>query len=168
MADDGVGPYFARGFEAAWQMPAGVTVQDLGTPGPELSTYFSGLQALLVVDAVREAGEPGQLRVYRKQQILRHNASAGRSAHDPNLNSALLAAELIGNAPEKVTLIGVIPARVELHAGLSPTVLAVLPEVELAAIDELANWGIIPERRLEPRTPDFWWLDTKHGASHRP
>ncbi len=165
MGDDAIGPHFARCFEAVWQTPAGVSVEDLGTPGPELSNYLSDLRALLVVDAVREAGEPGELRIYRKQQILRHGAGAGRSAHDPGLNSALLAAELLGNAPDEVTLVGVIPARIELHAGLSSTVSAALPEVELAVLDELANWGIVPERRPEPRTPDLWWLDT--GSANR-
>ncbi len=165
MGDDGIGPYFARRFEAAWRFPEGVSVEDLGTPGPELANYLSGLRALLVIDAVRQAGEPGELRVYRKQQLLRHDASAGRSAHDPGLNSALLAAELIGNAPDEVTLIGVIPARIELHAGLSSTVITAMPEVELAVLGELESWGIVPERRTEPRTPDFWWLDA--GSANR-
>lgn len=159
MGDDGAGPHFVRSFDAAWELPEGVSVEDLGTPGPEFSYYLSGLHALLVVDAIRAAGEPGEIRVYSKQQILRHDVSAGRSAHDPSLHSALLAAEFTGMAPDHVALVGVIPARIELHAGLSSTVSASMPEIEFEVLRELRNWGIEPLRRSEPRKPDLWWIE---------
>ncbi len=133
---------------------------DLGTPGPELYNYLVGHRYLLVIDAVRAGGEPGEVCRYDKQQILNRDGCDGRSAHDPCLHGALLAAELNGKAPAQVVLIGVVPARVELHAGLSPAVSDAIPDVECAVLRQLEEWGIEPRRCPEPDSPDLWWLET--------
>ena len=158
MGDDAAGPFFVRSFEAAWELPDQVTVEDLGTPGPELVNYLTGLARLIVVDAVRATGEPGELRIYGKKELLRHDLAAGRTAHDPSLHSALLAADLAGEAPREVVLIGVIPARVELHAGLSQAVARSMSRIERAVLDQLEAWDLAPRPRVPPRAADLWWL----------
>jgi hydrogenase maturation protease len=159
MGDDALGPYFARTFDAAWELPDTVSIEDLGTPGPELCNYLSGLDALIVIDAIRAPGEPGELRFYEKDELLRHDLSAGRTAHDPSLHSALIAARLTGDAPDQILLVGVIPAKVELNAGLSEPVAQSMPRIERAVVEQLEAWGIEPRRRRPARQPDLWWLD---------
>lgn len=157
MGDDAAGPFFVRTFDSRWELPDHVSVEDLGTPGPELAHYLMGLDALIVVDAVRAEGPPGELRIYRREEILHHAPVPQRSAHDPSLRGALWAADLAGQAPTDVVLVGVIPERIELHTGLSAIVRGAMSALEASVLEELARLGIRASARIPPADPEIWW-----------
>ena len=50
--------------------PRTSTVQDLGTPGLDLTPYVTDLEALILVDTVRSDAAPGTLRLYRRDELL--------------------------------------------------------------------------------------------------
>jgi len=157
MGDDGVGPWVVARLRGRYLFSSEVTVEDLGTPGPELLYAIDGVDALVLIDAVRASGEPGELRFYRTEEILRPGPEGRISPHDPGLRQTLLTADLTGQAPGQVLLVGIIPGVVELGTELSPRVRDALPEVERAVVAELTRLGVPPVLRAEPRSERPWW-----------
>jgi hydrogenase maturation protease len=163
MGDDGVGPYAIELLGAHWRLPPEVSLLDAGTPGPDLGDYLMDLDAVIVVDTVRVGGRPGlpsrpgQLRVFRKAEVMALPTSPRLSPHDPDLRQALLTLELAGRAPEEVLLVGIVPERVELGTELSPHVRAALQAVEAVVVAELRRLGVEPARRERPAEPLVWW-----------
>jgi hydrogenase maturation protease len=163
MGDDGFGPYLAQFLRAAYELPEGLSVQELGTPGFDLVPHLAGLDAVIILDAVQAPALPGDVRVYRRDQILRHAPGPRVSPHDPALKEALLLADLAGEAPKEVILVGVVPARVTTGVGLSVPVRAALPTAVAEVVGHLAALGF----RLRPRHPpallDVWWEQAATG-----
>ncbi len=156
MGDDGAGPYFVNIFEASYDFPDTLAVLDLGTPGPEFSHYLLDWKKLIVVDTVKADGAPGEIRLYRRDEIVQHGPAHRLSPHDPSLKDALLTADFVGGGPDEVLLVGVIPERVEMGTELTETVRQALPAVEAAVLDELKRWGIGPEKKADAH-PAIWW-----------
>jgi len=142
--DDGLGPFVIQALLAGWEFDESVQVLDLGTPGLQLSPYLQGQDSLIVVDTVRSDGEPGELRLYDREQLLKHPPAQRTSPHDPGLKETLLALELHDLSPAHVLVVGVIPA--ETVPGAVDSVLA-----------ELERLGVPATPRTEPLEPDIWW-----------
>ena len=157
MGDDALGPTVIRVLEAEYEFPRGVSVQDLGTPGLDLTPYLTGVEAAIVVDTVRASGAPGELRLYRRDEILKHLPQPRLSPHDPGLKEALLTMEFSGSGPREVLLVGVIPAEVGTGVGLSPAVRAAVGLAVEEVVKDLVRIGIAPRVRPEPVRPDLWW-----------
>jgi len=157
MKDDALGPYVVRRLLAAWRFPAEVTVEDLGTPGLDLHPFLAGREALVIVDTVRADGPPGEIRLYRRENILRHPPQTRTSPHDPGLKEALLTLQLAGRDPSEVLLVGVIPGDVGSGVGLTRAVRDALSHAESEILRELRRLGHRVERRDDPRDPDIWW-----------
>lgn len=156
MGDDGVGPYALKVLEGRYEFPDGVSLVELGTPGPEFGHILLDWDRLIVIDSVKATGRPGEVRLYDRDQILSRPAPQRTSPHDPSLRDALLTADFVGQGPKEVVLVGVIPARVEMGTELSPEVTAALPGIERRVLETLAGWAITPTRRPEDET-DVWW-----------
>lgn len=162
--DDAIGPYVVRVLEAQWTFPEDVEVYDGGTPGMDLAPQITGLEALVIVDAVRaKGGAPGDLRVYSKQEILKGAPVQAMSPHDPGVRESLLNADFLGVCPETVRLVGAIPASVETGLGLSAPVRAAVPKLVEQVLAELRALGVSPAPRVPPAEPDLWW-ERKPGA----
>jgi hydrogenase maturation protease len=166
MQDDAAGPHVLRRLEAELDLPPGVELLDLGTPGPELTHVVEGLDALIVVDTLRTPGaEPGQVRLLRREEILRGPQPERLSPHDPSLRGALLAAGLLGRAPGEVLLVGIVPAEVSLGIGLTPAVRDALPQAAAAVMAELDRLGHKVLRRPFPLPAEVWWEREAAAAS---
>lgn len=157
MSDDAFGPWVVETLLAEHEFPAEVSVLDLGTPGLDLLPYVADIEALVLVDTVRADGPPGTLRLYRRDEILRHPPQARLSPHDPGVKEALLAAEFAGRGPREVLLIGAVPADSSMAVRLSPPLRAAVSLAAEAALQELERLGARAERRAEPKPPDIWW-----------
>lgn len=173
MGDDALGPYAVELLASRWRFPDGVSVLDAGTPGPDLVDYLAGLDAAIVVDTVRPVSKsgvsepPGTVLLYRSDEVMALPTSPRMSPHDPDLRQALLTAELAGEAPAEVLLVGVVPARVELGTELSTPVRESLAAVESVVVAELARLGAPAGRRTRPRGAHIWWERGDREASHR-
>jgi hydrogenase maturation protease len=157
MGDDGFGPHVVRVLEAEYGFPEDVSLVDLGTPGLDLLPYLAGARAIVLVDTVNAPGVPGELRLYRKEQILRHLPAQRLGPHDPGVKQTLLTLEFSGACPADVFLIGVIPKTVEAGPGLSDPVRGAVPWAIREILRELDRLGAGGWRRLLPREPDLWW-----------
>lgn len=161
--DDAVGPHVVRALEARYELPDGVQVIDAGTPGYDLTAFLVGLDAALLVDAVKAKGAPGELRVYDKPELLARKPVLAVSPHEPGVREALLNAEFMGVSPAVVRLVGVVPAATETGIGLSPAVRAAVPEAVARVAAELAALGVPLRERVPAGEPDLWW-ERKPGA----
>jgi hydrogenase maturation protease len=157
MGDDALGPYVVKLLDARYELPGEVELLELGTPGADLSLHLDGLDAAVVVDTVKLRGEPGEIRLLDKAQLLSKRPVLPASPHEPGLREALFTLEFRGGAPGVVRLVGVIPAAVEMEVGLSPPVRAALPEALQEVLRQLAALGVPARPRDDPRPPDLWW-----------
>ena len=161
--DDAVGPHVVRVVEARYALPEDVQVIDAGTPGYDLTAFLVGQDAVVLVDAVRAKGVPGELRTYDKAALLEKKPILAVSPHEPGVREALLNADFMGVTPPVVRLVGVIPARTDTGIGLSTEVRAAIPAAVERVADELRALGVSVVDRVPPREPDLWWERTPGG-----
>lgn len=157
MGDDGLGPHVLRALESAYTFDDGVALLDLGTPGLDLIPHLMDADAVIVVDTVKSAGTPGELRLYRRDQLLGRTLAPRVTPHAPGLHETLLTLDLLGRGPREVLLVGVVPGPVELGLGLSAPVKAAVPAALAAVLGEVERMGHAAARREVPVEPDAWW-----------
>ena len=146
-ADEGFGVRAVEALHAAYVFPDTVALEDGGTLGLYLFDLVASARRVLVFDAIDFALAPGTLKVLRDAEVPAWS-STRMSPHQTGFNDVLALAQLRGEAPEAVTLIGVQPeALADLGGSLRASVRARIPEaVELAA-RELGAWGLPGRRR---------------------
>lgn len=156
LGDDGVGPYVLRLLEAMYDFGPSVETIDLGTPALDLLYRIADLDLVLLIDAVENGKLAGNVTVYRKSDLIRHAPAVRMDPHSPALGESLLAAELLGNGPEEVVLIGVSVGNLDGGCALSPQVGKAVGEVVRIALEELNRHGVAYTRRFGIE-PDIWW-----------
>lgn len=168
MGDDGVGPFILKTLESRYSFPDHVTLDDLGTPGLGITSFFSDYDAVILIDAVRAAGRPGDVKLYHKDQLVQIRIQPRISPHDPALVEALLFAELSGICPQEVLLVGIIPESCELGCAMTPAMFQAVEPAIAAMMVELARFGIVPRMLATPESPAIWWKDHKKPSSALP
>ncbi len=166
MGDDAFGPWVVQVLLAENAFPEDVAVNDLGTPGLDLVPWVTDLEALILVDTVRAEAPPGTIRLYRRDDILKHPPGTRLSPHDPGVKEALLTAEFAGQAPREVLLVGAVPERTEMGVGLSAPVRHAVSAAAEEVLRELARLGRPATRRDTLAAPRIWWEEA--GADGRP
>ncbi len=155
--DDGIGPTVARLLAARYEFPDGVTCEDFGTPGYELTTFIMDRDAVVLIDAVKLKGAPGEVHVVDGAELLKKPMPGVVSAHEPGVREALLNAEFNEVLPKVFKLVGVIPEQVESNEMLSPVVREAIPRAIKGVLQELEKVGVTPKLRAQPLEPDLWW-----------
>ncbi|MGZ6123566.1 MAG: hydrogenase maturation protease [Myxococcales bacterium] len=157
MHDDALGPYVLESLKARYDLPPEVTVFDAGTPGLDLTLFLVEFDALIAVDALKGQGAPGEVKTYTRAQLLEGALPITMSPHEPTLREALMRMALVGRGPSEVLLVGAIPEVVKTGTGLSPRVLAAVPEIEQHVLRELVRLGARVAPRMSRQQPDLWW-----------
>jgi hydrogenase maturation protease len=157
MGDDGVGPFTVKMLEARYKFPKQVELQDVGTPGLGITSVFSEYDAVILIDAVNAKKNPGEVKVYRKDELVLVPVKQRISPHDPALVEALLFAELSGKCPKEVLLVGVVPETCELKCGLSAAVQAGVEAAIGVVLVELEQLGAPVKLKARPDVPRIWW-----------
>jgi hydrogenase maturation protease len=166
MGDDGLGPAVVNAFEAGYSVGPDVQVIDLGTPGLDLLPWLADIDRVILVDTVKSDLPPGTLKMYDKDDLLRHVPLARIGPHDPGVKEALLALEFAGRAPREVVLIGVVPARTGTAVGLSPAVQDAIPHAVAALVSVLAGYGATVVRHSIRREVAPWWTAAPSTVPH--
>jgi hydrogenase maturation protease len=157
LGDDALGPTVIAHLMAGFEFQGDVHVEDLGTPGLDLHPHLAGRRKLILVDVVKSQGEPGELRLYPKDEILRHAPGVRVSPHDPGVKEALLALQFAGQEPEEILLVGVIPGEVGHTVGMTDALKAAVPSAVAAVLEELERLGCPAVPRIPRGEPDLWW-----------
>ncbi len=153
LGDDGVGPALLRRVNERYGRVRDVECVDGGTQGLALLGYLAERTTLVLLDAFSSGKAPGEITVLNKSELLAPGARRATTAHEGNVGELLAVAQLVGELPEQVFLVGVEPERVRTELGLSVRVEAALPAacacacgIIEQAICELAG----PSSRLVP------------------
>jgi hydrogenase maturation protease len=140
MGDDGVGPAaIARLAERG--VPEGVYLHDAGLAVSDVLGRLDPADPLIIIDAVRAGGEPGDVHRLRVDPAAESAVPAGEmlSLHELSAVPALRIEALTGRLFADVTVFGVEPRRVAWGEGLSPAVAAALGPLTGAVLDQAAR-----------------------------
>lgn len=157
MGDDGAGAAALGVLEAGWELPDAVDRIDLGTPGPYFAEYVRGYDALIVIDALRTPGSPGEVKRFDDEELRRTPSGPRLTPHVLDLGEALAALDFEGCRPRRVVAVGVVPERVRAGTELSPVVSGALPVMAAIVARELEGWGFPVPRREHAEVVAPWW-----------
>jgi hydrogenase maturation protease len=164
LSDDSFGPFVIRELLANWRFPDEVVVEDLGTPGLELSTHLAGYDTVILVDAVAADAPVGTIRVYDREAILKHPTGIRLGPHDPSLAETILTLQLSDDGPASVVLIGAVPASTAPGLGLHPELRSAATRVAELIVDALATFGHPPTRIENVVVSAPWWESSVETA----
>ena len=147
-ADEGFGVRCVEALIERYDLPPGVRAMDGGTQGLYLLPYVQQARRLLVFDAIDYGLEPGTMRRIEDEEVPRFMGAKKMSLHQTGFQEVIAAAELIGQCPGRMVLIGVQPQQLEDFGGsLTPVVRDRVPVAVRLAVRELRRWGHATRRR---------------------
>ncbi|MCG8429044.1 MAG: HyaD/HybD family hydrogenase maturation endopeptidase [Chromatiales bacterium] len=147
-ADEGFGVRAVEELNRQYQFDSNVTLMDGGTQGLYLVQHVRETDILIVFDAIDYGLVPGTLKLIEGDDVPRFMGAKKMSLHQTGFQEVLSTAELLGDYPEHLLLIGVQPEVLEDYGGsLRPVVKAqIQPAIEVA-LAFLEKHGIQAERR---------------------
>lgn len=146
-ADEGFGVRAVEAFHETYADHPDVSVRDGGTLGAYLLNDIEEAKRLLVFDCCDFHEEPGTLHVLRGNEV-KIWTSTKISPHQTGMNDLLAVAQLQGNLPEEIVVIGIQPDELNDYGGsLTKKIRVQVPEAVALAAEELARWGIALEKR---------------------
>ena len=162
MGVDALGPTVIKVLEAEYEFPRGSRCRTLGPPALT-SPLPGGVRAPIVVDTVRSGGAPGEVRLYRRDEILK-NPPQPRLHPRPRLKEALPDRGVLGKRPPRGATLGVIPAGAGTGVGLSPSVQGAVRSAAAAVVKGARRLGVAPTARPVPDPRDSGGsVATGHG-----
>ena len=168
-ADEGFGVRCVERLLAEWQLPPGVLAMDGGTQGLYLLPYVQAARRLVVFDAIDYGLPPGTMKRVEGDEVPRFMGAKKMSLHQTGFQEVIAAADLTGQLPEELLLIGVQPEELEDYGGsLRPAVKARLDEAVAMAVEQLQRWGFSPAPRVPGLAADATALDMAAYEAGRP
>ena len=122
MGDDGAGVKVLN------LLPDSVSKIELATGGMTLLHELDGLDMAIICDAVDFDGQPGEVRVFKPEDV-NSIKTLGYSLHDIDILKVLELAKKLDQLPEIVFIAAIQPVNLEFSENLSPEVEAALPEL---------------------------------------
>jgi hydrogenase maturation protease len=151
-SDDAFGIRVIEQIERDYEFPDEVLVVDGGVLGINLLGVISKPKHLIVVDTMRNKGNPGE--IYRIEgEAIPERIRAKNSLHQVDFLEALTLCQALDNVP-KTVIIGVEPEDIQtLSLVLTPTVQACIEPVIRIVLDELTRLGVSHRRKLSDHVP---------------
>lgn len=150
-ADEGFGVRCVEAFDSAFDAPDNVLVMDGGTQGLYLLPYVEAAKKLVVFDAIDFGFQPGTLKQLEGRDVPAFMGAKKMSLHQTGFQEVLATADLFGDLPQRILLVGVQPEQLEDYGGsLRPSVKSQIPASIEAAIAWLGQLGIETTRRSLP------------------
>lgn len=135
MKDEGVGVRTIE-YMKKLDLPEEVELMDGGTSTPLLFPYFTEVDHLIVIDAVKGNMPPGSIYRLKPEDLLPPDDSPV-SLHDLGLVNALQMAEQIGMRPKTVVIFGVEPKEIDWGMELTPEIENRIPAIAQIVLDEI-------------------------------
>ena len=168
-ADEGFGVRAAEQLYARYQWPERVEVVDGGTQGLLLLPYVEQADFLILFDAIDFDLPPGTLKVYVDDAVPTYLTAKKMSLHQTGFSEVLALAELKGNLPRRIVLIGVQPVQLADYGGsLTAPVRAQLEPALALAMRHIADWGVSPGPRQDGQRLNHACLDIERYENERP
>lgn len=154
-ADEGFGVRAVEYLRNHYAFDDNVTLMDGGTQGIYLVQNIREADILLVFDAVDYGLPGGTLKRVEGNEVPRFLGCKKVSLHQTGFQEVLAMAEMLGDYPDHLLLVGVQPVWLEDFGGsLNPAVKEqMVPAIEMA-LEYLKGFGIHAQRRAEPLKAD--------------
>lgn len=145
-ADEGFGVRVIEHLQKHYRFPDNVTVMDGGTQGVYLVEHVQTADVLIVFDAVDYGLPPATLKRVENDDVPNFLGAKKMSLHQTGFQEVLAMAQMLGDYPEHLLLIGVQPEELEDYGGsLRPTIKAqIQPAIDMA-LAYLKEFGIAAE-----------------------
>jgi hydrogenase maturation protease len=133
-ADEGFGVRVIETLLKNYTFPDNVTVLDGGTQGMYLVQHIQDCEILIVFDAIDFALPPGSLKLIHNEDVPNFMGAKKMSLHQTGFQEVLAMAQMLGQYPKHLLLIGVQPVELDDYGGsLRPQVKAqIQPAIECA------------------------------------
>ncbi|MCG6911784.1 MAG: HyaD/HybD family hydrogenase maturation endopeptidase [Deltaproteobacteria bacterium] len=150
--DEGFGVRVIERIEERYTFPENVSVVDGGVLGTNLLGVISLADHLIVVDAIRNKGNPGDLyRLYGDQIPKRIRAK--NSIHQVDFLEALTLCSALDKVPDTV-IVGVEPEDIDTCSiDMSPVIQERIDPVIQMVLEELDRLGVTYSKRKNQRPP---------------
>jgi len=150
-ADEGFGVRAVEALHARFSFSEDVRIMDGGTQGIFLLPWVRNANRLLIFDAIDFGLPPATLKLIRGDDVPRYMGAKKVSMHQAGFQEVLSSAELSGDLPGEIALIGVQPELLDDYGGsLRDSIKAQIEPAVDEACRVLRGWGIDPEARAEP------------------
>jgi len=152
-ADEGFGIRAVEELHRKYTFPDNVRVMDGGTQGIFLLPWVRNAKRLLIFDAVDFNLEPATLKLIRGNDVPRFMGAKKMSMHQTGFQEVLASADLAGELPAELALVGVQPELLNDYGGsLRDSVRHVVPDAVDLALEVLGEWGVYAEPRANALT----------------
>ncbi|MFZ2102061.1 MAG: HyaD/HybD family hydrogenase maturation endopeptidase [Oricola sp.] len=154
-ADEGFGVRAIEELHRAYAFGDNVRVMDGGTQGIYLVQHIREADILIVFDAVDYGLQPATMKLVEGDEVPKFLGAKKISLHQTGFQEVLAMAEMMGDYPAHLLLIGVQPVELDDFGGsLRPEVRArIAPAIE-AALDFLLSHGVTARKRTAPLGED--------------
>jgi hydrogenase maturation protease len=142
LEDDGVGVAASALLLERYEPPTGVTVLDGGTLGLSLLPYLENAERVILLDAIRADAAPGTF-VRIEGEDVAPAVALRLSPHQVGVADLLDGARWLRRYPPHLVLLGLVPASMELHLGLSAKVHRGLSHLVDRVVDEARALGFV-------------------------
>lgn len=150
-ADEGFGVRAVETLNARCVFPDSVRLMDGGTQGIFLLPWVRSVSRLLIFDAIDFGLRPASLRVIAGDAVPRYMGAKKVSMHQAGFQEVLASAQLAGDLPDELALVGVQPKLLDDYGGsLTAEVRAQVDAAVDAGIGVLRDWGIACRERIGP------------------
>ncbi|MBL1321466.1 MAG: HyaD/HybD family hydrogenase maturation endopeptidase [Methylophaga sp.] len=150
-ADEGFGVRCIEELNRQYSFADNVLLMDGGTQGIYLTPHVQECDILVIFDAIDYGLEPGEMKLVKDRDVPSFMGAKKLSLHQMGFQEVMFTADLLGDYPEKVILIGVQPFEIEdfggsLRADAKKKIEPCL-KVAIAYLDDL---GVVATKRKEP------------------
>lgn len=138
-SDDGLGLEVLPELQKALADFENIEIVDGSTEGMQLLGPVEATNRLIVVDAINADTEPGTVIELAKEEIPSFNGIK-MSVHQIGFQEVISAAQLRDRLPEKMVMIGLQPASLELNTELTDKIRQSLPVLVQHVRHQIENW----------------------------
>ncbi|TVZ40502.1 hydrogenase maturation protease [Alteromonadaceae bacterium 2753L.S.0a.02] len=155
-ADEGFGVRAIETLQQTYTLPDNVSALDGGTQGIYLVQHIRDADILVVFDAVDYGLQGGTLKLVEGDQVPKFLGAKKVSLHQTGFQEVLAMAEMLGDYPQHLLLVGVQPVELEDFGGsLRAAVKAQIQPAIQAALTFLGQFDVRLTARTEPLTPQL-------------
>lgn len=142
-ADEGFGVRVIEQLQKNYRFPEHVTVLDGGTQGLYLVEHVQTADVLVAFDAIDYGLPPASLKCIENDDVPNFLGAKKMSLHQTGFQEVLATAQMLGQYPKHLLLIGVQPEELDDYGGsLRDSVKAQIQPAIDRAFDYLRNFGI--------------------------
>lgn len=154
-ADEGFGVRCVEALHERYQFPPSVRVMDGGTQGLFLLPWVCSADRLLILDAIDFGLEPGTLKLIVGEDVPSYMGVKKVSMHQAGFQEVLCSAQLSGEFPREIALVGAQPELLNDYGGsLTGTVKQQLQPALDLAVEILRDWGVEFQERTSELQSD--------------